>query len=488
MEIRKLRQQELLPALHLVWEVFVEDVAPTYTPRGVEEFQKFIKYENILPAFQNQKILFWGLWDGEELCGVIAMEASGHICLFYVKKSRQGEGIGRMLYQTAYNYCAQELCINRMTVNAAPGAAEKYQHMGMRVTGPEQEENGIRYVPMETFVARTLVQNVKTDKGHKRLLVGGIIAGILLMVLLVVAGAFLVRNIYREVRGEIQPKYEDPGEDWYDEEDPMNPDSPLWDERGDSDIDGSGSSLSGIDGIPAHIEDNLSYEIEDEEYTYNEEETQTAQVNFYVRYPELDGLGGETEEKINTVIRDCAMQTVDEIYHNPTQEFKEKILGTESPMLTSYVNYKVTYASNDFICVMLEDMGTKGSSEEYYQDLRVLNINLKSGEIYQVKDIVNLDTDFLLTWIETMRSEAGDEEFLSELTEEQMKSTLSGKSINGNYKAVFFVSENGIEIGYSLDYEAGDDNDLGYAWVTAPFSFEEIQEYKTDSVFWDNFK
>lgn len=54
MDIRILNEQEILPALHLVWEVFAADTAPQYTPEGVGEFQNFIKYEQILP------------WSGEE--------------------------------------------------------------------------------------------------------------------------------------------------------------------------------------------------------------------------------------------------------------------------------------------------------------------------------------------------------------------------------------------------------------------------------------
>ena len=55
MEIRILNQQEILPALHLVWEVFAEETAPRYTPEGVAEFQKFIKYENLLPMLLQAK-------------------------------------------------------------------------------------------------------------------------------------------------------------------------------------------------------------------------------------------------------------------------------------------------------------------------------------------------------------------------------------------------------------------------------------------------
>ena len=45
MEIRLIKEPELLPALHLVWEVFAQEIAPACTPQGVESFQKFIKYE-----------------------------------------------------------------------------------------------------------------------------------------------------------------------------------------------------------------------------------------------------------------------------------------------------------------------------------------------------------------------------------------------------------------------------------------------------------
>ena len=42
MDIRILNEQEILPALHLVWEVFAADTAPQYTPEGVGDFQYFI--------------------------------------------------------------------------------------------------------------------------------------------------------------------------------------------------------------------------------------------------------------------------------------------------------------------------------------------------------------------------------------------------------------------------------------------------------------
>ena len=56
MDVRILQQHEILPALHLVWEVFAEDVAPAYTPEGVARFQEFIKYDNIRDMYRRERL------------------------------------------------------------------------------------------------------------------------------------------------------------------------------------------------------------------------------------------------------------------------------------------------------------------------------------------------------------------------------------------------------------------------------------------------
>ena len=53
------------------------------------------------------------------------------------------------------------------------------------------------------------------------------------------------------------------------------------------------------------------------------------------------------------------------------------------------------------------------------------------------------------------------------------------------YTPNFFVDSQGVEIGFDLNYPEGDANDLGYIWVTAPYSFQEVQKFSTDSEFWD---
>ena len=120
--VRLLEETEILPALHLVWEVFARDVAPGYTPEGVGEFQKFIRYDGIIPMVKRKELTFFGAWKGETLCGVGAVRRKGHISLFFVKKERQHRGIGRMIFQTMCHFAEQNLQVDRITVNAAPNA------------------------------------------------------------------------------------------------------------------------------------------------------------------------------------------------------------------------------------------------------------------------------------------------------------------------------------------------------------------------------
>jgi hypothetical protein len=491
MEVRMLQKPELLPALHLVWEVFAEDVAPSYTPEGVAEFQKFIKYDNMRAMYERREVVFFGAFEGTELCGIMAVKSIGHICLFYVKKNCQGKGVGRMLFASVYHFCAKQLRVSRITVNAAPEAAAKYQHMGMRQTEAEQNVNGMRFIPMEMYVSPADMQPMQQQKSHTSWLVGGVIAAVIGVMLVAVGGTFLIKNMYklnRQIADGI-----DRNEEQWDNDDPMNPDSPLWDERDkygdDGEVPGGEdtSGASGVAAIPEYIAANLPYEIKEDSYTYTDDEKQSMLISFNVQYPMLQGLDTAVQDKINAQIKKCAMTTVDEIYNNPTQEFKEKVLETTNPILASVVNYKVTYASEQFISIVFEDMGARGSQEDAYQHLRTLNIGLKDGKVYTVQDIVNLDGVFVEEWLDIMRDEAGDVNFLAELDEESMISTLGGKSIDGNYVANFFVDKDGVEIGYDLNYVSGDPADLKFAWVTAPFTFEEIKPYQKDKEFWKFF-
>ena len=76
MDVRILKQHEILPALHLIWEVFAEDVAPAYTPEGVAHFQEFIKYDNISDMYQKGEITFFGAFEGNAVKGFASISGT----------------------------------------------------------------------------------------------------------------------------------------------------------------------------------------------------------------------------------------------------------------------------------------------------------------------------------------------------------------------------------------------------------------------------
>lgn len=474
MDIRILKQEELLPALHMVWDVYAQDVIPVSTPEAIKSFQEYIRYENIITAVQRGGLTIFGAFEESELCGTIAITSEGRLMLFFVKKQWQGKGIGRMLFQAAYNYCVQNLGVRQITVNARPEFVERYRHLGMQVAGGDIMENGILYTPMETFAIPGLVQPVK--KHGKAPVVIGIVVGILLIAAIVFAGYSLVTKVISVVENTVEDAgdFEGSPEDDFD-----------YDYDEDYNYDTDQDELSGIDGIEAYIEEDIPYQIEEKNYSYSGEKTSTTMIDFYVNYPAVQGLeDSDIEENINEIIEQCAMKTVDEIYSNPSQEMKERVLNAEVPALVSYVNYKVTFANDAFISIVFEDYSYKGSQEYFDLGFRTLNINLKDGTVYQVKDIVTLDDEFMAVWLDKMRGEAEEEQFLAEADLTELKKALEGDSADGIYEVNFFVSENKIEIGFDLNYPADSPYDNGYAWVTAPFDQKDLNEYAKDSNFW----
>lgn len=478
MYVRELNRHEVLPALHLVWEVFAEDVACCYTPEGVAEFQRFIKYENINRMHQTGELIMFGAFDAGELTGTISVRREGHICLFFVRGSCQGRGVGRMLFQAVLNYCAQRLRVSRITVNAAPNAVPKYLHMGMRRTAGEQLVNGMRYTPMEMYVNLPPVQQIQRHSPLPFLIVGAVIAVILFAILTFGGIVAVMRGVIRP--SEDLDNWERHQEEWWDD-DFFDDDYTSLPQESPED------EKTGLDGILPYAAENLSYEIEEDSYVFYDDEKQYTWIDFDVKYPKLTGLDSEAADRVNQIFRECALETVNKVYENPSEEMKEKVLKEEYPILVSYVDYKVCFASEDFLSVAFEDNSCQGNEEEYHQNLRTVNINLKDGKVYRLSELIDIDnSSFVKLWLERMREdeESGDafsgrasSEYFSELSMEELKRTLAGDSLDGVYVVNFFLDKGGLNIGYDLNYKKGDIHDIGYTWLVTALEGEEIADY-----------
>lgn len=480
MEIRMLREEELLDALHLTWEVFAETIAPVYSKEGVEEFQKFIRFDNIRGMFARREIYFWGCFDNGALAGCIAASQTGHINLLFVKKEYQHRGIATQLTGCVKLYAAQVLKTPILTVNAVPSAVEFYQKAGFYVTGAAKTVNGIIFVPMECTGAAPVMTAAPEEVRRKRnrnIIIGVAIGAGVLVLLVLLLCASLLFGVKREMKSF----------DYYNEYDGDYGNDHSYGYEGiypEEDYDGE--EPSGIENIDDYKADDISYTLSDGSYR-EQSGHGTNYIEFNVSYPVISGLDSSKEDEVNKIIQDCAMKTVDEIYTNPSQDMKERMIGSPNTALVSIVEYKVCYQSNDFLSIVFNDQCYKGT--EYGGiELRAVNINLKTGEVYDVKDVVNLKGSFMNAWLESMKGEAPNADFLSEVSLEDFKKVLEGDTLDGQYSNVFFVDEDGIEIGLSVFHhqeEIGEDANAFYGWITGPFTYQEINRFKTDSSFWN---
>lgn len=137
--IRELSEDELEPALELVWRVFQEYDAPQYGPEGAAEFYRSIHDPAYLSCLDS-----FGAYEAGSLVGVMATRLErSHLAMLFVDTAHQHRGIGQLLTARA-----MEDCQGRLTVNASPYAVEFYHRMGFRQTRPPQVTNGLRYTPM----------------------------------------------------------------------------------------------------------------------------------------------------------------------------------------------------------------------------------------------------------------------------------------------------------------------------------------------------
>lgn len=472
MYVKRLDEREVLDALHLAGEVFTDEVAPSYPPQGIEEFQNFIRYENMLPRVQSREMAFFAVMEGLEMCGMAAIRRDGHISLLFVRKKWQRQGAARRLFHAMQQYCVIERRLVRMSVNAAPNAVEAYRHLGFMQMAEMQEQDGISSVPMEYLItdAKDIAGGLNTLKKRKRKTTGILLLGLALFLLISGVCAYFTEKIMDEFQQTIE-----------DQQNNSNNQTNIGNTENEE--DGSDEKETGIEAIDAYIAENLSYTIEEEEYTYySDGNNKEYPMQFVVKYPQIKGLNSEMVEEINAELKACAMSTVEVLYLNPSESTKEAMLQLQSPVLASNVTYKVTYASDDFISVVFNDVYYAGSGDRGYVDLRTRNISLEDGKLYEVKDITELSDAFMRSWKSKMDGEAPNVNVLKDLRTSDFRKILNGEVLEGNYFQAFFLDKDGVEIGFTYHHTSGNQAESG--WITAPFTYEEIKELNPENTFW----
>jgi GNAT superfamily N-acetyltransferase len=137
-------------AASLVRHVFNEHVAPLYMAEGINEFQAYASPEAFQARLGARLSAFVAEDPSGEIVGLVEIRDSSHLSLLFVSSLLQGRGIGAALVQKAVELCREATppCA-AVSVNASPNSVQAYKHFGFLPAGPEQERDGIRFVPME---------------------------------------------------------------------------------------------------------------------------------------------------------------------------------------------------------------------------------------------------------------------------------------------------------------------------------------------------
>jgi GNAT superfamily N-acetyltransferase len=140
MEIRTVTEAEKPQALALAERVFLTYVGPYYTQEGIDEYCNSLRDPEYVAL-----LTIYGAFEGDTLMGILATRLEGtHIALFFVDGAYHRRGIGRRLFEKAWEADPS----NRLTVNAAPYAYDIYHKLGFVDTAKEENVRGIISTPM----------------------------------------------------------------------------------------------------------------------------------------------------------------------------------------------------------------------------------------------------------------------------------------------------------------------------------------------------
>lgn len=229
-----------------------------------------------------------------------------------------------------------------------------------------------------------------------------------------------------------------------------------------------------------YISENKPYDIVKMTYEFSEQE-ENIWYYFDIVYPQIVYKDGTSADKINKLFKSIAMRIPDSTYIKPVDEVKEDIKNGDANEYTSFVDYNITYMDENLISVVFNEYYSYGSSDKEYDNLITCNINLQTGESYDLKDVFAVDETLASSYLEKLKNDDPSVQGVIGLTIEDAVNILQGKVSNKKYKAGFALLKNDIIIFFNHNKNI-ERYDLGFQYVY--FTTEEISPYKANEDFW----
>jgi GNAT superfamily N-acetyltransferase len=138
----------------LIKKVYDEFVSLDYSDEGNRFFYEWIKPSKIAERQCNQ-INLWVAFIDSKLIGMIEIRDNKYISLLFVDKEYQGQGIAKKLFDKSLKeIIRRDPKLDKFYVHASPYSIPIYKKMGFIETDNMQEENGMKYLPMEMTIKK----------------------------------------------------------------------------------------------------------------------------------------------------------------------------------------------------------------------------------------------------------------------------------------------------------------------------------------------
>jgi GNAT superfamily N-acetyltransferase len=138
----------------LIKKVYDEFVSLDYSDEGNRFFYEWIKPSKIAERQCNQ-INLWVAFIDSKLIGMIEIRDNKYISLLFIDKEYQGQGIAKKLFDKSLKeIIRRDPKLDKFYVHASPYSIPIYKKMGFIETDNMQEENGMKYLPMEMTIKK----------------------------------------------------------------------------------------------------------------------------------------------------------------------------------------------------------------------------------------------------------------------------------------------------------------------------------------------
>jgi predicted GNAT family N-acyltransferase len=139
---------------NLIRRVYDEFVAIDYSSDGNNFFYDWINPNNIAERQKIRNNILVAKKDSQ-IVGMIEMRNGNTVSLLFVNQNFHNRGIAKQLFTCAIKSCKKaQPDITKFYVHASPFSIPVYKKLGFIETDTMQEQNGIKYMPMEMITAK----------------------------------------------------------------------------------------------------------------------------------------------------------------------------------------------------------------------------------------------------------------------------------------------------------------------------------------------